>query len=94
MQTFEGAAAGRADRARVRGPSLNLGQHMQQRHAVRTAGRPIQPPQHGNVVLGAIGGELRVAYQPIPGYVGPDFFRVRLAAPTPEEIPVRVTVDP
>ena len=45
MQTFEGAAAGRADRARVRGPSLNLGQHMQQRHAVRTAGRPIQPPQ-------------------------------------------------
>jgi hypothetical protein len=53
-----------------------------------------QPPQHGEVVLGATGGALRIAYRPRPGYVGPDGFLVHLDAPSPETIPVRVTVAP
>ena len=51
-------------------------------------------PQHGNVVLGASGGQLRLAYQPAAGYVGPDFFEARLASPVPETIPVHVVVQP
>jgi hypothetical protein len=35
-----------------------------------------------------------VAYQPVPGYAGPDAFMVRLQAPVPEMIPVQVSVQP
>jgi hypothetical protein len=51
-----------------------------------------QPPQHGDVVLGATGGSLRIAYRPAPGYAGPDSFQVHLDAPSPETIPVQVVV--
>lgn len=54
----------------------------------------IDPPQQGRVELGSVGGELWLAYQPLPGFVGPDKFQVRLAAPVPETIPVTVTVQP
>lgn len=53
-----------------------------------------QPPAHGQVVLGAVGGELWLAYRPEPGFIGPDFFRARLHAAIPQDIPVRVTVQP
>jgi hypothetical protein len=53
-----------------------------------------QPPQHGEVVLGATTGALRIAYRPAPGYAGADGFQVHLDAPSPETIPVRVTVTP
>jgi len=54
----------------------------------------MQSPAHGRVVLGAIGGKLWLAYQPVPGFIGPDFFRVRLYSGTLEEVPVHVTVQP
>jgi len=52
------------------------------------------PPRHGEVVLGALGGDLRLAYRPNLGYAGPDEFVVWLHSPIPETIPVRVTVQP
>jgi hypothetical protein len=52
------------------------------------------PPRHGEVVLGALDGDLRLAYRPHPGYAGPDEFVVRLHSPIPETIPVRVIVQP
>ncbi len=54
----------------------------------------LDPPAHGQVVLGATEGRLRLAYQPAPGFSGTDQFRVRLASPIPEEIPVSVVVRP
>jgi hypothetical protein len=54
----------------------------------------LEPPRHGAVVLGALGGKLRLAYQPMQGFVGADQFAVRLHAPVPETIPVRVAVQP
>jgi hypothetical protein len=52
------------------------------------------PPRHGEVVLGSLQEELRLAYRPAPGYAGPDAFEARLDSPVPETIPVRVTVQP
>ena len=54
----------------------------------------LDPPSHGEVVLGALEGRIRLAYQPKPGFIGTDQFRVRLHSPIPEEIPVRVVVIP
>ena len=54
--------------------------------------RVLQPPAHGEVVVGATGGAMRIAYRPAPGYVGPDRFTVRMAAPETWDIPVQVTV--
>lgn len=54
----------------------------------------LDPPAHGQVVLGALEGRIRLAYQPAPGFSGTDQFRVRLHSPIPEEIPVGVVVRP
>lgn len=54
----------------------------------------MQPPVHGEIVLGAVGGELWLAYRPASGFSGSDFFQVRLHSPVPEEIPVHVAVQP
>ncbi len=54
----------------------------------------LAPPTHGQVVLGALEGQLRLAYQPKPGFSGTDQFLVRLHSPIPEEIPVGVIVRP
>ena len=54
----------------------------------------LQPPRHGEVVLGALAGDLRLAYRPNPGYAGSDQFVVRLQSPIPETIPVQVAVQP
>ena len=54
----------------------------------------LHPPAHGQVVFGATDGRLRLAYQPAPGFSGTDQFRVRLASPIPEDIPVSVVVRP
>ncbi|MBN8874826.1 MAG: hypothetical protein J0H67_18465 [Rhodospirillales bacterium] len=53
-----------------------------------------QPPAHGEVLVGSIGYSLRIAYRPVPGFVGQDHFVVRLHGPDPWDIPVAVTVSP
>ena len=51
------------------------------------------PPSHGSVQIGPADGLLRVAYQPAPGFVGHDFFRVAVNGPGEHNtIPVYVTV--
>jgi hypothetical protein len=54
--------------------------------------RVIEPPQHGKVVVGSLAQELRIAYQPAPGFAGTDVFKVRISGPTPDNIPVQVVV--
>jgi hypothetical protein len=54
--------------------------------------RVTKPPAHGEVVVGSVGGLLRIAYRPTRGYVGPDWFEVHIAGPDPDVIPVSVSV--
>lgn len=50
------------------------------------------PPAHGQVALGTLGGQMRIAYRPARGYAGPDRFTVRMGGPEPWVIPVHVQV--
>jgi len=54
--------------------------------------RVVEPPQHGDVVVGSLAKVLRIAYRPTPGYVGQDAFKVHISGPTPDNIPVNVVV--
>lgn len=49
-------------------------------------------PAHGQVEVGSVGQEMRIAYRPAPGFVGTDPFMVYMAGPEPWNIPVQVTV--
>ncbi len=54
----------------------------------------VTPPQHGEVRTGTVGEELRIAYRPVPGFTGGDYFVVHFDAPQPWDIPVWVIVVP
>ena len=54
----------------------------------------LQPPAHGQVVVGTLQGLARIAYRPEPGFVGNDEFSVRVTNPMRDTIPVRVSVRP
>jgi hypothetical protein len=54
--------------------------------------RVIQPPEHGQVMVGSVGLSLRIAYKPAPDFAGADSFTVHLTAPDPWDIPVHITV--
>ncbi len=51
-----------------------------------------RPPAHGQVVVGSVGQQMRIAYKPAPGFAGADRFAVWMGGPEPWRIPVRVTV--
>jgi hypothetical protein len=50
------------------------------------------PPAHGEVVVGTLDGQLRIAYRPARGFAGEDQFLVRTTSPMVYDIPVRVRV--
>lgn len=50
------------------------------------------PPAHGSAVLGTLGGKLRMAYQPAPGFTGSDDFEVEVERPVRYIVPVHVEV--
>ncbi len=54
----------------------------------------LQPPAHGQVVVGTLDGLARIAYRPEPGFFGNDDFTVRVTNPMRDVIPVRVIVRP
>lgn len=58
------------------------------------SGDVLTPPAHGQAMLGSLGGLLRIAYRPAPGFAGGDHFVVRLRNPLPYDVPVTVTVTP
>jgi hypothetical protein len=52
------------------------------------------PPRAGEVIVGAVGMVMQIAYRPRPGFAGSDGFQVYIGGSEPEMIPVRVLVSP
>ena len=63
-----------------------------ERQVITPEMRVTQPPEHGSVIVGSVNAQIRIAYRPAPDYAGADSFQVRYGGPTPDNVPVRVTV--